>query len=70
MKKIDLNFNEIECLFFSGRQLVGQMRNQNPEMFEAAAQAAAQAGLGGLGENANPNTDGSNNPEQQPPPST
>lgn len=55
---------------FSGRQLVGQMRNQNPEMFEAAAQAAAQAGLGGIGENADPGNGGGPNPDggAQPPP--
>lgn len=44
------------------------MRNQNPEMFEQAAAAAAQAGVGNF-DNENPN-DGSNDPTQQPPPST
>lgn len=54
-------------LLFSGRQLVGQMRNQNPEMFEAAAQAAAQAGLGGAGENGGPGNANPGNPDQPPP---
>lgn len=55
---------------FSGRQLVGQMRNQNPEMFEAASTAAAQAqaDLGGNFGGENPN--GGPNPDQQPPPSS
>lgn len=57
--------NFLSSICFSGRQLVGQMRNQNPEMFEAAAAAAAQAGLGGMGEDQNES--GSNNPPQPPP---
>lgn len=48
----------------SGRQLVGQMRTQNPEMFEAATQAAAQATMGNLDPN---NPGGQNNPDQPPP---
>lgn len=51
----------------SGRQLVGQMRTQNPEMFEAATQAAAQATLGNMDNPSNPNNPGANNPEQPPP---
>lgn len=53
------------CLFHnSGRQLVGQMRTQNPEMFEAATAAAAQATLGG---NVDPNNPGANNPDPSNP---
>lgn len=45
-----------------GRQLVGQMRDQNPELFEAASAAAANSGLGDF------NPDSSNNgPDQAPP---
>lgn len=44
----------------SGRQLVGQMQNQHPEMFEAAAAAAAQAGFANPdGSNPNPAADSS-----------
>lgn len=46
------------------------MRNQSPEMFEAAAAAAAQAGLGTGDENQSPNIGGGANNPEQPPPST
>lgn len=59
--------NNMNGIFEIGRQLVGQMRNQNPEMFEAAAAAAAQANLTG-DENVNPNTGAAKNPDQPPPP--
>lgn len=74
--------NNMNGIFEIGRQLVGQMRNQNPEMFDAASVAFAQANLGGGGggengggggessgsENPHPNTEGPKNPDQPPPP--
>lgn len=49
-------------IIYSGRQLVGQMRDQNPDLFEAATAAAANSGLGEF------NPDSSNNgPDQAPP---
>lgn len=67
--------NNMNGIFEIGRTLVGQMRNQNPEMFEAAAAAAAQANLGGMGgsgasESPNPNNGGARDPDQPPPPSS
>lgn len=76
--------NNMNGIFEIGRQLVGQMRNQNPEMFEAAAAAAAQANLGGVGPGDggvsggggggnggdDPNSGAARNPDQPPPPST
>lgn len=49
-------------IIYSGRQLVGQMRDQNPDLFEAATAAAANSGLSDF------NSDSANNGSDQAPP--
>lgn len=67
--------NNMNGIFEIGRNLVTQMRTQNPEAFDAASVAFAQANMGGGGagsggasENQDPNIGAAKNPGDQPPP--
>ncbi|KAJ6636715.1 Small glutamine-rich tetratricopeptide repeat-containing protein alpha [Pseudolycoriella hygida] len=60
------NNSSMESIFETGQQLVSQLQNQNPELFNSLRQQMSNVARGGTGDGNNPGTDGTP-PNNQPP---